>query len=31
VVFAALLGVVAAVMPGRRASKLNVLKAVVSD
>jgi putative ABC transport system permease protein len=31
VVFAALLGVVAAVMPGRRASKLNVLQAVVTE
>jgi putative ABC transport system permease protein len=31
VVFAALLGVAAAVMPGRRAAKLDVLKAVVSD
>ncbi len=31
VVFGALLGVVAAVMPGRRAAKLDVLKAVVSE
>ena len=31
VVFGALLGVVAAIMPSRRAAKLDVLKAVVSD
>ena len=31
VVLAALAGVVAAVLPGRRAAKLDVLKAVVSE